>query len=145
MTPTHRSHDMTDKLLREALEWYASPAAWTMEQLEGAHGDYGARARAALAAAPQPALKDREALMEVIQQALWCCPDTGQMPDDAITDALLARGLRLPGEETMAWAVIGKDGKPIPQTCTTVEYMSRAPGPVVRVAIRVMEGGDDAA
>ena len=46
---------MTDKLLREALEWYASPAAWTMEQLEGAHGDYGARARAALAAAPQPA------------------------------------------------------------------------------------------
>lgn len=73
-----------------------------MEQLEGAHGDYGARARAALAAAPQPALKDREALMEVIQQALWRCPDTGQMPDDAIADALLARGLRLPGDEYAA-------------------------------------------
>ena len=34
--------------LREALEWYASPAAWTMEQVEGGDGDYGNRARAAL-------------------------------------------------------------------------------------------------
>jgi predicted nucleic acid-binding Zn-ribbon protein len=35
-------------VLREALGWYASPAAWTMEQLEGSRGDYGDRARAAL-------------------------------------------------------------------------------------------------
>ena len=32
----------------EALSWYASDAAWTMEQVEGSHGDYGARARATL-------------------------------------------------------------------------------------------------
>ena len=142
---------MTDKLLREALEWYASPAAWTMEQLEGAHGDYGARARAALAAAPQPApsyedlldkidglesdldnavevaikrgavewgrlnypnhpaLKaapqpapDREALVEVIDNALrdWSnLPPLTCLRASYVADALLARGLRLPGPD----------------------------------------------
>jgi major membrane immunogen (membrane-anchored lipoprotein) len=32
----------------EALEWYASNEAWTVDQLEGSNGDYGNRARAAL-------------------------------------------------------------------------------------------------
>jgi len=32
----------------EALRWYASDEAWTMQQLEGADGDYGQRARAFL-------------------------------------------------------------------------------------------------
>jgi hypothetical protein len=31
-----------------ALEWYASPEAWTADQVEGPNGDYGNRARAAL-------------------------------------------------------------------------------------------------
>ena len=34
--------------LREALKWYASDEAWTMEQTEGSNGDYGTKARAAL-------------------------------------------------------------------------------------------------
>ena len=34
--------------LRTALEWYASSEAWTINQLEGAYGDYGRRARTAL-------------------------------------------------------------------------------------------------
>lgn len=107
--------------------------------------------------------------MEVIQQALWCCPDTGQMPDDAIADALLARGLRLPRQddalqqladlgqqadrasETMAWAVVGEDG------AVELVYVELDRGGLAkmianslgkkaaRVAIRVVEGGDDAA
>jgi hypothetical protein len=35
--------------MRDALEWYASDDAWTLEQVESTNGDYGARARAALA------------------------------------------------------------------------------------------------
>ena len=36
--------------LVEALEWYASDEAWTCQQVEGPDGDYGRRAKAALAA-----------------------------------------------------------------------------------------------
>jgi hypothetical protein len=39
--------DATRELV-EALEWYASNEAWTVDQLEGSNGDYGNRARAAL-------------------------------------------------------------------------------------------------
>jgi hypothetical protein len=35
--------------LEEALRYYASDAAWTCAQVEGANGDYGRIARAALA------------------------------------------------------------------------------------------------
>ena len=64
------------------------------------------KARAALAAAPQPAPVDREALVEVIYRA-------GKVVDytraESIADALLAAGLRLPGAvqpaETLAWSV----------------------------------------
>ena len=112
---------MTDKLLREALEWYASPAAWTMEQLEGAHGDYGARARAALAAAPQPVpatvpccicfkpcvtAEDGGPECE-LRDGIWTRSREcyAKHPSVVEGDALLARGLRLPGgEETIAWA-----------------------------------------
>jgi len=34
--------------LAEALWWYASDEAWTVEQVEGSYGDYGTRARTAL-------------------------------------------------------------------------------------------------
>ena len=138
---------MTDTL-REALEWYASPAAWTMEQLEGAHGDYGARARAALAAAPQPA-PDRETLESIIYNSADAYIE--EHDRRAIADALLARGLRLPGEdETMAWAVVGEDGEVIPgsiyPTRDEAERVCDYEGErVVPVTIRVVEGGDDAA
>ena len=34
--------------LREALRWYGSELAWTINEVEGPDGDYGKRARAAL-------------------------------------------------------------------------------------------------
>lgn len=43
------SQDAEISRLREALEWYASDEAWTIKQVEGSDGDYGRRARAALA------------------------------------------------------------------------------------------------
>jgi hypothetical protein len=36
------------KRLRDALQWYASPEAWTAAQIEGPDGDYGERAVSAL-------------------------------------------------------------------------------------------------
>jgi len=39
--------------MRKALEWYASDEAWTVSQVEGADGDYGKRARAALEASDE--------------------------------------------------------------------------------------------
>lgn len=97
----------TDDPLREAaqavldrwdsLDWKVAPTA-----------DYMNRLRAALAAAPQPASADREALVEVIKDALYSHSDergwelTGTA--QSIADDLLARGLRLPGGETMTSA-----------------------------------------
>ncbi len=37
--------------LLEALRYYASPETWTINQVEGPDGDYGAKARAAIAKA----------------------------------------------------------------------------------------------
>lgn len=34
---------------RGALEWYASREAWTIDEVEGSHGDYGQKASNALA------------------------------------------------------------------------------------------------
>ena len=101
--------------------------------------------RAALAAAPQPA-PDREALMEVVQGAVLI----NRYAAEAIADALLARGLRLPGgDETMAWAAIGPDGKAEAEAVhfhrEIVERDLRDGERIARVAIRVVEGGDDAA
>lgn len=76
----------------DSRNWKAAPTA-----------DYMNRLRAALAAAPQPAPADREALVGVILDAML-----GRYPGRdmarAIADALLARGLRLPGGETMTSA-----------------------------------------
>lgn len=103
----------------------------------------------ALAAAPQPSPEDREALADLIFDNL----EVGcNLTDEAVlkvADALLARGLRLPGDETMAWAVLGEGGKIDPRKLwinsrDAEEYCERGER-AVRVAIRVVEGGDDAA
>lgn len=156
---------------------------------------------AVLAAAPQPAPADREALAEVIRearrkwQASWMALPLDESFDGHIADDLLARGLRLPGgeaeprrcaecdceggeyectwikpgpdrdnalqqladlgqqadraSETMAWAVIGEDGR----IRAAEVWGSKAEAAlsvmdderVVRVAIRVVEDSDDAA
>ena len=73
----------------DSRNWKAAPTA-----------DYMRRLRAALAAAPQPA-PGREALVEVIDAALTRWLQDGyndpRNKPEAIADALLARGLRLPG------------------------------------------------
>ena len=108
-------------------------------------GQWVDEARAALAAAPQPA-PDRETLESIIYNAADAYIE--EHDRRAIADALLARGLRLPGDETMAWAVVGEDGEVIPgsiyPTRDEAERVCDYEGErVVRVAIRV--GGDDAA
>lgn len=96
---------------------------------------------------------DREALVDVVAEELRATLGTTEatwLAED-VADALLARGLRLPGgDETMAWAVVGEDGKVVPASCGfDKEYVAgRVAHPwdrIVRVAIRVVEGGDDAA
>ena len=84
--------------LRDALAFYADDANWRQNgPLDPNSANFtGGPARAALAAAPQPASADREALVGVILDAML-----GRYPGRdmarAIADALLARGLRLPG------------------------------------------------
>ena len=103
---------------------------------------------AALAAAPQPA-PDRETLESIIYNSADAYIE--EHDRRAIADALLARGLRLPGgDETMAWAVVGEDGEVIPgsiyPTRDEAERVCDYEGErVVPVTIRVVEGGDDAA
>ena len=111
---------------------------------------------AALAAAPQPA-PERETLELPPHDAL-----TVALFEDAagaltsyqcvkLADKLLARGLRLPGgDETMAWAVVREDGRLSVGSVTPFQSVAENNaesdgGEFVRVAIRVVEGGDDAA
>ena len=83
--------------------------------------------------------------MEVIDAHVFNA--LGETLAEAIADALLARGLRLTGDETMAWAVADCQGAIRAAFTWSVRARhERATGErVVRVAIRVMEGGDDAA
>ena len=64
---------------------------------------------------------------------------------EAAFNALVAKAL--PADETMAWAVVGKDGKMvgINYDRMTAQHLCNPGERVVRVAIRVVEGGDDAA
>ena len=98
---------------------------------------------------PQPAPADREALVEVIKAASGRTMGENVVIGGAgeIADALLARGLRLPGDETMAWAVLGEDGKmvAINYDRMTAQHLCNLGERIERVAIRVVEGGDDAA
>ena len=86
--------------LREALAWLD---AELHEHGYYPDGPMRSRARAALAAAPQPAPVGREALADLITDAelRWQSkgPHTGPTKSLAIADALLAAGLRLPGAE----------------------------------------------
>ena len=217
MTPTHRSHDMTDKLRdpllavmnlpthRETLFGMAEgPALYEGQRLYLKRSEVLAELAAALAAAPQPAVADREACRakqaepdrgfdetpydrgyvwgyrhglrdgkaEVAPQPavvdrgelvrlLQIITRNGSLDDgrtlhEVIADALLARGLRLPGgDETMAWAVQLPDGSlaqewgNVTLWGSSVDAKSYARGECpeggkpVRVAIRVVEGGDD--
>lgn len=118
---------------------------------EGRFPDRSPRQQVPVAAAPQPAPMDREALVEVIVDASGRTMADNVVIGGAgeIADALLARGLRLPGgNETMAWAVVGDDGKPEPHLVSALKQKAEQwvlPGRhLVRVAIRVVEGGDDA-
>ena len=101
--------------------------------------------------APQPAAVDREALVRLLQIITRNGSlDDGRTLHEVIADALLARGLRLSGgDETMAWAVIGEDGTVNPWSVREDREFAEAwaePGDSIkRVAIRVVEGGDDAA
>ena len=97
---------------------------------------------------------DRDALVDVIEKAgaIWRQSPAKERDEksmsEAQADALLARGLRLPGgDETMAWAVVDCQGAIRAAFTWSVRARhERATGErVVRVAIRVVEGGDDAA
>ena len=150
-----RSHDMTDKM-REALAFYTDDANWRQNgPLDPNSANFtGGPARAALAAVPQPAPADRDALVEVIDAAItrWLQDgyDDPRNKPEAVADALLARGLRLPEDgETLAWAVI-EDGIISPNLIDSekesVQRWAEAwKGSMVRVAIRVVEEGDDGA
>ena len=186
--------------LREALAFYGNMQNWrdggftrtarnTMTLIMStAMKDRGERARAALAAAPQPAPERESGRAEGWAEAagfLETLKGTDldgnefDLPADewrvtallgvrACADkleAMLARSLRLPSQddalqqladlgqqadrapETMAWAVVGEDGKIDPRKLwinsrDAEEYCE--PGErVVRVATRVVEGGDD--
>ena len=173
---------MTDKLREQAeailRDWEAQAGEMDFRNPTRAQiMQEAAVIRAALAAAPQPAVADQEALVEVIDNALrdWSnLPPLTCLRASYVADALLARGLRLPGQdalqqladlgqqedrafETMAWAVQLPDGSlaqewgNVTLWGSSVDAKSYARGECpeggkpVRVAIRVVEGGDDAA
>lgn len=97
----------TDDHLREALAFYADDANWRQNgPLDPNSANFtGGPARAALAAAPQPAPVDREELVRLLQIITRNGSlDDGRTLHEVIADALLARGLRLPGDETMTSA-----------------------------------------
>ena len=92
---------------------------------------------------------DREALVDVVAEELRATLGTTEatwLAED-VADALLARGLRLPAPETMAWAVVDCQGAIRAAFTWSVRARhERATGErVVRVAIREVEGNDDAA
>ena len=149
MTDTLRENlgKALERELRELLRTKEAPHMDLAEACQSA-------ARAALAAAQQPAPVDREALVEVIDAAItrWLQDgyDDPRNKPEAVADALLARGLRLPEDgETLAWAVI-EDGIISPNLIDSekesVQRWAEAwKGSMVRVAIRVVEEGDDGA
>lgn len=147
---------MTDKLramLQNVMGHIDTPIARRRLGIGVDQPEWLTEARAALAAAPQPAVADQEALVEVIDNALrdWSnLPPLTCLRASYVANDLLARGLRLPGgDETMAWAAIGPDGKAEAEAVhfhrEIVERDLRDGERIARVAIRVVEGNDDAA
>ena len=135
--------------LRELLRTKEAPYMDLAEACQSA-------ARAALAAAPlpapAPAADERDEIERIICDA-FTCDLRGRGDEDGAfwqtaADALLARGLRLPGgNETMAWAVVGSDGKmvAINYDRMTAQHLCNPGERIARVAIRVVEEGDDGA
>ena len=106
---------------------------------------YGSAVGLTWRAAPQP-VPEREALVDVVAEELRATLGTTEatwLAED-VADALLARGLRLPGDETMAWAVLGEDGKmvAINYDRMTAQHLCNPGERIERVAIRVVEGGE---
>lgn len=97
--------------------------------------------------------KLRDALVEVlaIAESRWLRdPHDLRHEHEVFADALLAAGWRGPdASETQAWAVVGKDGEietdTVHPNLDHVQSDLRAGQRIVRVAIRVIEGGDDGA
>ena len=156
--------------LREALEWYGEQARLCRlihnEGDSGRHAisnDGGKRARAALAAAPQPAPVDRKRLADLIEDHLELDCNLTDEAMLAVADALIAAGLRLPGandalqqladlgqqadqpDEMLAWAVVGKDGSPrldglyLYKSNACANMIQKGGDRVARVAIRRVE------
>ena len=179
---------MTDTL-REALEQIAKPKyglQGIIEDYSDANAfnyhamtywrnlaqSYESTARAALAAAPQPAPTDREAMVGWLDREFSAWNETSfDTPlTDYLADALLARGLRLPGDGSrnrVEYDDAGKLDEVVADAGMHLERMSdqgwflsgqRSDGSEIaiwlkgkvvaveeRPAIRVVEGGDDAA
>ena len=146
--------------LREALAFYADDANWRQNgPLDPNSANFtGGPARAALAAAPQPATApaadERDEIERIICDA-FTCDLRGRGDEDGAfwqtaADALLAAGYRkadgLADErETLAWAVVG-GRRPIDSSDIFMREedakLYRGKGErIVRVAIRIVEGG----
>ena len=141
------------------------PALYEGQRLYLKRSEVLAELAATLAAAPQPAPEDgltraqvgamldakrhdRAALVGVISDLIHNAADAYIEEHDrrAIADALLARGLRLAGGETMAWGMVRKDGEIIAGGLRNKEAASNFAHEgerIVRVAIRVVEEGDE--
>lgn len=146
---------MTEKM-REALETAVNRLDWCSSKFPAGGveaeivNDWVKEANASLAAAPQPAPADRESLMEVIDNALrdWSnLPPLTCLRASYVADALLARGLRLPAPETMAWAVVDPVAGVRSVFISNLAARRNAQnGDAIRrveLSWRVVEGGDD--
>ena len=142
------------------------PALYEGQRLYLKRSEVLAELAATLATAPQPAPEegltraqvgamldakrhDREALVGVISDLIHNAADAYIEEHDrrAIADALLARGLPLPGgDATMGWGMVRKDGEIIAGGLRNKEAASNFAHEgerIVRVAIRVVEEGDE--
>ena len=141
--------------LRDALAFYADDANWRQNgPLDPNSANFtGGPARAALAAAPQPApaAADERAEIERIICDAFTCDLRGRGDEDGAfwqtaADALLAAGYRkadacADAPETLAWAVVGEDGSliGINYDRETAQHLCNPGESVVRVAIRIVE------
>lgn len=127
----------------------AANSKWVKETLS--------RLAAGLAAAPQPAPVDREALVEEIAQIIdhpsvyMGGPSRNALRTaNAIADALLARGLRLPGGGELAAAYRAGQTDMKAAAMIAARDVGRSGGTsgdavaaISRLPIRVVEAGDD--
>ena len=153
---------MTDPnaVLRDALAFYADDANWRQNgPLDPNSANFtGGPARAALAAAPQPApaAADERAEIERIICDAYTCDIRGRGDEDGAfwqtaADALLADGWTRGGaeaelREALAWAVVRDEPDrdlivAINYDRETAQHLCNVDERVVRVAIRIVEAG----